>query len=365
MALVERGEPAGETSSHCDGDVLLIDHEPGYDSQLARSSQARLAEWVGELELEFDYRAPGSIMVCESETELAAAREWVERQQAAGLPFRLLDRADLRAESRYLSPHLLGGLECATDALVNPALLTYALWEGARALGARTLPFTPVRGIRLDGGRVAAVQTLTGEIRTPRVVVAAGVWTPQLTAPLGLDLPIRPRKGHVLVTQRGRMLAERNIMEFGYMIGKFGREREVDPETAELGVAFVLEPTGAQNHLLGSSRQFVDLNRQIDPRVVRTSARRAVRFMPALAEVATIRSYVGFRPWTPDHLPVVGPAPGIQGLYVAAGHEGNGIGLAAVTGRLIAELVTGKEPHLPVAPLDPGRFGQGHQVWNH
>src|SRR5690606_9602895 len=96
--------------------------------------------------------APGSLFVCETEEEMEAARSWVDRQQALGLPFRILDRFDIRQESPDFADDLPGGLECATDSTVNPYLLTYALADGARKLGAAIHVRTGVRAIARAGG---------------------------------------------------------------------------------------------------------------------------------------------------------------------------------------------------------------------
>jgi sarcosine oxidase subunit beta len=108
-------------------------------------------------------------------------------------------------------------------------------------------------------------------------------------------------------------------------------------------VAFVAEMTASGTLLLGSSRQFVGFDRSVSLAVMREIAARATRFLPSLAEVKVIRSYAGLRPWSPDHLPLIGPVEAVPGFYLATGHEGAGIGLSPITGHLIADWVTGAE----------------------
>lgn len=108
VIVVERGEIAGGTSSKCDGNILAIDKDPGFDSQMSLKSQQLVAEWARELDEEFEYRAPGSILVCETDEEMQAAESWVARQREAGLPFRMLDRQDLREEWPFLADDLPG-----------------------------------------------------------------------------------------------------------------------------------------------------------------------------------------------------------------------------------------------------------------
>ena len=149
----------------------------------------------------------------------------------------------------------------------------------------------------------------------------------------------------------------RNVMEFGYLMNKFGRDRIVDPVTEKHGVALVLEPTESQNFLLGSSREFVGYDGRIDINVVHTMAKRALRFYPEMDDFTMIRTYTGFRPWTADHLPIVSEVDSIPGFFIAAGHEGDGISLATVTGKLIEELIRGvSDTVIPTNPLRYDRF---------
>ncbi|ASR48853.1 glycine oxidase [Paenibacillus kribbensis] len=359
VVLAERGEIAGGTSSRCDGNILAIDKEPGFDSRMSLVSQELVAELARELEDEFEYRAPGSILVCENEQEMQAAEQWVARQQQEGLPFRMLDQQALRKEWPHLAKDLPGGLECATDSTVNPVLMTYALANAARRMGARLLPRTPIRFVLKDeGGNVRGVETPNGVIHAGTVVLAAGVWTRSIGHSLGLSLPIMPRKGHILVSARMPSIGKRKVMEFGYLMSKFGGQRSVDEVYEKYGVALVFEPTASQNILIGSSRQFVGMDTGVDQQVIRLIARRAIRFFPALANVPLLRAYTGLRPWTPDHLPIVSAVDEVPGLFIASGHEGDGISLAAVTGKLVSEMVRGEPTCIPVEPLRYDRFGE-------
>ncbi|WP_018752570.1 NAD(P)/FAD-dependent oxidoreductase [Paenibacillus sanguinis] len=358
VVVLERGELAGGTSSKCDGNILAIDKDPGFDSQMSLKSQALVSEWVKELDEEFEYRAPGSILVCETEHEMEAAAIWVSRQREAGLPFRLLDRRDLREESPYLADDLLGGLECATDSTVHPVLLTYSLAATARRHGGRLRTHTPVKALLLEGGkRIKGVDTTSGAIYAKHVVIAAGVWAKQIGSMAGIDIPIEPRKGHILVASRSASLGKRKVMEFGYLLSKFGGERNIEARLEQYGIALVYEPTASQNFLIGSSRQFAGMDTRVDQEVIRLIAERAIRFYPGLEHIPLLRAYAGLRPWTPDHLPIVSAIDEIPGLYVAAGHEGDGISLAAVTGKLMSEMLSGAvETCIPAEPLRYDRF---------
>lgn len=356
VSVLERGEIAQGTSSRCDGNILVIDKDPGFDSLMAVESQNIVREWARELPAPFEYRAPGSVFVCETEEEMEAARSWADRQAALGLPFRMLDRSDLRQESKDFADDLPGGLACAADSTVNPYLLTYALADGAKMHGAFIHTHTSVNGIKRSGGAYR-IDTDQGVWTAGKVVNAAGCWAPRIGRMLGLDIPIVPRKGHLIVASRGRMVGTRKVMEFGYLMSKFGGARSVDSQTAEWGVALVFEPTESQNFLIGSSREFAGFDTVVRPEIIACMARRAIRFYPAMADMLIIRTYAGLRPWTPDHLPIVSAVEETPGFYIAAGHEGDGISLAAVTGKLMSELLAGrKQTCIPWEPLSFDRF---------
>jgi len=358
VMVVEKGEIASGTSSRCDGNVLAIDKDPGFDSRMSYVSQQLLAELSRELEDPFEYRAPGSILVCESEEEMEAAERWVAQNKAAGLPFRMLDRSDIRQESPFFADDLPGGLECATDATVNPYMLTYALAEGAKKNGVVMRTRTEVKAVeRRAADGTYKVVTDRGDISANKVINAAGVWARRIGEMVGLDIPVFPRKGHLIVASRQVPVGPRKVMEFGYLMSKFGGKRKVDPVTEAYGVALVFEPTASQNFLIGSSRQFVGFDTAIDMDVVRCMAKRALRFYPKIGDFHVIRVYCGLRPWTEDHLPIVSPVEELPGFYIAAGHEGDGISLAAVTGKLMSELVAGQsETIIPAEPLRFDRF---------
>ncbi|WP_134698667.1 FAD-binding oxidoreductase [Ammoniphilus sp. YIM 78166] len=357
VTVIEKGDLASGTSSRCDGGILAIDKDPGFDSQMSLISQKLIREISGELKLPFEYHSRGSLLVCETEEEMAAAEKWVKQQKKAGLAFRMLDRQDIKQESTFLADDLLGGLECATDSMVNPYLLTYALFDKAQEFGAKILTHTEVTGIKKDAGGSFRIETPKGELTAKKVVNAAGVWAPRIGEMAGIDIPILPRKGHILVASRQEPVGERMVMEFGYLLSKFGGERKVDPETEKYGVALVFEPTESQNFLIGSSRQFVGFDSTVDRNAIRVMARRAIRFFPRMSDMNMIRTYTGFRPWTEDHLPIVSEVRELPGFYIAAGHEGDGISLAAVTGRLISELILEKsDTIIPAEPLRYDRF---------
>src|SRR5699024_8530074 len=148
-----------------------------------------------------------------------------------------------------------------------------------------------------------AIETSNGDVTAQKVVNAAGVWAPFIGKMVDIDIPIVPRKGHILVGSRQEPVMLRNVMDLVYLMNKFRHERITDERTAVHGVALALEPTESQNFLLGSSRQFVGYDGSIDIQVVQTIAQRGLRFFPKMDDFKMIRAYTGFRPFTEDNLP--------------------------------------------------------------
>lgn len=353
--LIEKNDIASGTSSRCDGNVSIVDKDPGFESEMSLVSQQLIADLNGTLEIPFEFRVHGSILVCDNDEEMEAAVEWVKIQNEAGLKFAVLDEKDIRNESPFFADDIPGGLVSETDSLINPYLFCYSLVHKAKQFGLTVYTKTEVTNISKDGDFV--IETTNGNIRAEKVVNAAGVWAPFIGEMLGINIPIKPRKGHILVGSRAEPVMLRNVMEFGYLMNKFQRDRIADERTLNHGVALVLEPTESQNFLLGSSRQFVGYDSSVDIQVVQTIARRALRFFPKMNDFTMIRAYTGFRPYTEDHLPIVSEVEEVPGFYIAAGHEGDGISLATGTGKLMQQIISGESNTiLSPEPLRYNRF---------
>jgi sarcosine oxidase subunit beta len=181
------------------------------------------------------------------------------------------------------------------------------------------------------------------------VICTAGVWSNQVAGLAGLALPLKPRKGHILVTAKQPGFIRHPLLEGGYV-------STVHTAGDQAQVALVAETTISGTMLLGSSRQFAGYDRSVSLATIQAIAQRAIRFLPDLRDVKIIRSYAGLRPWSPDHLPIIGPVQSVPGFYLASGHEGAGIGLAPISGRLITDWVTGADLPEFAQELNPSRF---------
>jgi sarcosine oxidase subunit beta len=359
VILVEKGAIASGTSGRCEGDVLICDKEPGFDSRLGKLSQDLFPQIAQELDYDIGWTQKGSLLAIENEEEMEVAKTFCARLAAEGLPVRILDRHEVREVEPYLAEDIVGGMETDGDGSLYPMGLVYGLVSDAKKRGAQILTHNAVLDIKRDRkGSIARVITQQEEIITPQVVNAAGIWAPFIGKMVGLDIPIRPRQGQMLVSERTFPVGPRKVMEFGYMMAKFeggSYTRKVTPEMEKFGVALVFEPTEAQNFLIGSSRRFVGEDTSCDVEVLRAMAQRAIRFFPIIKDINIIRSYAGLRPYTPDHLPIVSETE-VPGFYVAAGHEGDGIGLSLITGKLVTQMICGEPLEINVDPLRLSRF---------
>jgi glycine/D-amino acid oxidase-like deaminating enzyme len=350
VRVLERDFAASGTSRACDGLILYSDKLSEAELALAKASANLWEELASSLDSSFEYLRRGTIVLYESEEGLSAGRQKARDLQAAGVRTEILDGIGLRSLEPNLAADLAGGIFYLDEAQVDSRLATLAMLDAAQILGVSLASGTTVTGIRLDsGGRVCAVKTAQGDVPARVVICAAGVWSSAIARSAGIQLPVQPRKGHILVTGRIPQLIAHPLLEGSYAAS-------VKSSAEEVQVALVAERTAGDTMLLGSSREFAGFDRAVSPTVIQAIAARAVRFLPRLAQTSVMRSYAGLRPWSPDHLPLIGPVDTVPGLYLATGHEGAGVGLAPITGRILAQcIVEGKAPPL-AEPVRPGRF---------
>jgi len=174
--------------------------------------------------------------------------------------------------------------------------------------------------------------------------VAAGTATRRLVP----GVPLRPRKGHLVITDRVPGFASHQLIELGYV----KRAHDVGTDS----VAFNVQPRATGQLLIGSSRQVDVDSREVDPVILRTMLDRCREYMPGLAAVPALRTWTGLRAATPDGLPLVGPWPEMPGVWLATGHEGLGITTALGTAELVAHGLCGAATPLDPLPFLPARF---------
>lgn len=355
VVLVERGDWASGTSGHCNGGVLTGAEPVSSLSTLSNELYKALAE---ELDMDFHYHRGGSYRLAENELDWELMTGVVKTQAAHGLPVKMLSRKEILEREPNVAPDIFGAVEYPLDATLNPIKFCWSLIRCASHLGARVHRFAEVNSIRVDSNRrVERVCTCQGDFVTKKVVNAAGCWSLQIGNMVGIDIPITPRRGQIVVTETTKPIVNRKMNEVGGI--KTQLQMDVgkdDEERAKLGIGFVCEHTADGNFLLGGSREFAGFDVRTSPEVIRAIVKRAVRFVPKLKQLACIRSYAGIRPFSPDHLPILSKVPEVEGFYIASGHEGDGIALAPLSGRIMSDLVTEKKPIVEVELFSFSRF---------
>ncbi|WP_030936415.1 NAD(P)/FAD-dependent oxidoreductase [Streptomyces sp. NRRL S-646] len=347
VIVVDRGPVAGGTTGAGEGNLLVSDKEPGPELDLALLSNRLWSELAQEFGEAIEYEAKGGVVVATSPGGLVALEDFAAGQRAAGVTATTVAGTELYELEPQLAPGLPGAVHYPQDSQVMPALAAAHL---VRASGARLFTGRTVTGVlRTTDGQVWGVRTDKDDIHTPAVVNAAGTWGAELAALAGTSLPVLPRRGFVLVTEPLPRMVHHKVYAADYVA-------DVASDSAELQTSPVVEGTAAGPVLIGASRERVGFDRSFSLPALRALAAGATRLFPFLADVRAIRSYAGFRPYMPDHLPAIGPDPRVPGLFHACGHEGAGIGLATGTGHLIAQTLTAKTPDLDLAPFRPDRF---------
>ncbi|MEU0570949.1 FAD-binding oxidoreductase [Nonomuraea sp. NPDC005983] len=349
VTVLDRGPVAGGTTGSGEGNILVSDKEPGPELELALLSN-RLWRELSALG-GFEFEAKGGLVVAETDE---IQRQLVELASKQDVEHAVVAGEALRDYEPHLAAGLAGGVHYPQDAQVQPMLAAARLLEhAAESYGhgaVRLRTGVSVTGFTPSGGRITGVRTDQGDLLGGAVINAAGTWGGEVAAMAGVELPVLPRRGFILVTEP---LAEPLIRHKVYTAAYV---TNVASDSAGLETSAVVEGTPAGTVLIGASRERVGFDRTTSLPVLGRLAAQAVALFPALRDVRAIRSYCGFRPYCPDHLPVIGEDPRVPGLYHACGHEGAGIGLAPATGHLLAQLLTGAGPDLDLRPFRPGRF---------
>ena len=367
VALIDSKDIASGSSSHCDAVVGVA--SGSLDSLFGRISYdsvrytAKLAE---TFEYDFDCNPKGCIYVFESEVERELGAKYVEGKHERGMmDYRLIDNYELHELEPYIAEDLYGGYYCSgkTSMTVSPYKLCFAFVEEAKKTGNLTVyTYTKISGIRKNPvtNFIEAIETDKGTLYTEKIINCAGIWSNQIGAYVGIELPIYPRKGTILVSEKTKKLCYHKIFEYGYVASvhpDIKYERKIDEEDKPYNIAFNMEYTNDDNILIGGNRTDTgDTVSELE--VIRAIARRGVRFYPELEKVNCIRSYAGLRPATRDFKPIMSEVPSVPGFYVCTGHEGSGILSCAMCGKVMAQLVAGEETDYDMSEFSVTRFEQ-------
>jgi len=349
VTVLDRGAIAGGTTGAGEGNLLVSDKTPGPELDLTLRSLSLWQELGSTLDGEaFELEPKGGLVVASTADGMSTLESLAAAQRDVGVVADLAP--DPRTYEPYVKDGLAGGVFYPQDMQVQPMLAAAHL---LRTSHARVYPHTAVTGIETAAGSVVAVRTARGRIATPAVVNAAGTWASDVARLAGVELPIMPRRGFILVTEPLPVLVRHKVYAAEYVAN-------VASDASDLQTSAVVEGTRGGTILIGASRERVGFDTTFALPVLSRLAAQAVDLFPFLGGVHVLRAYRGFRPYSPDHLPVIGPDPRVPGLFHACGHEGAGIGLSPVTGALVASALTGGPPPLDPTPFRPDRFEAAH-----
>jgi sarcosine oxidase subunit beta len=252
---------------------------------------------------------------------------------------------------------IAGGVYFEEDGQVNPLYATWSLVHESKNLGALVETNCEVTGFELNAkkNRITAVLTKNGRKPAGAVVVAAGSWSGLLGNLLGLDIPVTPRRGNLAVTVPipDGLINCKVVLSANYI-----DTVSADPNGVGASIAANIQQAVNGNLILGSSREFKGFDNEVNPLVISKMLGRCLRLFPILREVSVIRTWVGFRPYTPDLLPIISPVDKIGGLFIATGHEGIGITEGPITGKLIYKMLTNQSIDFPIESVSMNRFNK-------
>jgi len=337
VTVLESAFAGGGATAAAMGHIVVMDDSP---AQFALTEWSRRL-WTGLVDAmptSCEDDPTGTLWVAADAEELAHVADKARFYRSRGVAVEELSSEELARAEPNLRPGLAGALRVPGDRVVYP--VNAARWLLDRAVARGALLRAGVEVVRVGARRV---ETRGGPIDAGAVVNAAGAAAPLLTP----GLPIEPRRGHLVITERHPGFCRHQLVELGYLKSA----HTPSPES----VAFNLQPRATGQMLLGSSREFVGFEAGINRKIRDRMIRRALEFMPALARLSAIRTWTGFRPSTPDNLPLIGQVDGAPGLFLAAGHEGLGITTSLGTARLIADAILGRASAIDPKPYSPAR----------
>ncbi len=335
VTLLERGELASMAS----GWTLAGVRQSGRHPAELPLAAAAVARWVGldeELGAETEYRQQGNLRLALSEADVPAIHSAVDASVAAGIPITYLDTVDkVHALAPALGDEIFGASYCPTDGHANPTKTVMAFAKAAQRHGAAIRTGVEVTGVTTTSGKVTGVETSDGPFRADSVILAAGVYTPRLLEPLGLNLPLRLCHVPVVQTVPTAPMLDQVI---GIASGRFAGRQQVDGRfRLTLGS---IPWDGGETH--------DQYNIQPTLEQVRQTIEVSTRILPAIQGLRVAQVWGGLLDLTPDALPVIERSPEVDGLIIAAGFSGHGFCLGPVTGQILADLAVIGATEMPI-----------------
>jgi glycine/D-amino acid oxidase-like deaminating enzyme len=347
VMIIDRGSVASGTTGAGEGNILVSDKDPGPELTLALKSRDLWFELQEDVGDSFELEAKGGVVVARHDS--SALMKLAEHQRAAGVLAERVNSSELHKLEPYLHPDLSEGVFYPQDAQCQPMLAAARIIQTVLARGGQLVSQARVTGFEISENKIKAVVTSRGTFYAPLVVNASGTWAGEIAALAGSHLPIAPRKGFILVTEPAPQYIFHKVYDSDYVAN-------VASSDADLQTSTVVEGTRSGTILIGASRERIGFDGSMNYEIVRKLAAQATSLFPVLRDVQLLRVYRGFRPYAPDHLPVIGEDSLISGLWHSAGHEGAGIGLAPGSAALITDAILGRETFMNAEAFSPQRF---------
>jgi len=328
--------------------------------ELVKESLKLYKDLPEEIGYDVEYQNTWSLLCSVDEEQYPDIEKHAQNLRRGGVNAHLIEGNKIRELEPGLGKDVIVGIEEQESGLVNPFKVTHGFAYAARKLGTEFFLSTEVKKIEINKGNITSVVTDRGKIKTIFVVNAAGAWSPEIGKMVGLTIPVRPRRGQVIVTEPVPLNKRwRYINDADYLTTAFhaeAAEKSKDPRM-KLGVAGSYTQENSGNWAIGSSRDFAGYNNQITMQTVKYLAKRVIKFMPKLKDVNCIRMFAGLRPFCyVDGLPILSKVDNPSGFVIATGHAGEGVTLAPITGKLISELLTENRTSMPIDAFAFSRF---------
>jgi D-amino-acid dehydrogenase len=301
------------------------------------ASRALFVELAERTRNEFELVQEGLLALFQTERGLQDEIRHAERARELGMPAEVLDAAGARALEPGLTMRVVGGVHYPLDSHLTPQRFHASMTRLVRESGGEILWEAELTSWKRDRGAIRAAVTSRGDVEADEFVVAAGSWSSRVVRPLGVRLPLQPGKGYSLTLPAPRERPRRAVLLQESRVA-------ITPMGSELRVGGTME-LGARDGA-------------INPPRIRGILRSLVRHLPAFRaeDFSDCRPWSGLRPCTPDGLPYVGRVARFENLSVASGHAMMGLSMAPITGKLIAETLSGEVPSFDLALLRPDRY---------
>ena len=355
VLIIDRGPVASGTTGAGEGNILVSDKEPSPELTLAIRSRDAWFEINTDIGGGFELEAKGGVVVSRNTKGISDLKKLASLQKENGVETIELDASTLQEAEPFISKDVNYGVLYPGDAQCQPMLAAAQIIRAVKKRGGQFIQGENVVKINSNAGSIVGLTTDKNTYSTPIIINATGTWAGEIAKLANSYLPIMPRRGYILVTSPAPKLINHKVYDADYVANVASGE-------ADLQSSAVIEGTASGTILIGASRERVGFKNDLNIAILRQLARQAISLFPVLTNIQLLRAYRGFRPYAPDHLPVIGEDANVSGLWHAAGHEGAGIGLAPATGELIAAQIKGDKPFMDPAPFSPKRFKGGEHV---